>query len=205
MSRHLPALLIGLIVAAYWACVLRMAQKSRRVYGHSANLIPKERIGKLTRLIWFPVVALWIALPQVAALGHVHQWWLRPLFFLAPLAWGAVVAGTIALVYSLICWKIMGKSWRMGIDPSDDTPLVTQGPYAYVRHPIYALSSILMLCTVAACPSPPLLAVAAVHIFLLHYEARREEAHLLHVHGQDYQQYRQRTGRFVPRLRTGGS
>jgi len=205
MSRRLPVLLMGLIVVAYWARVLRLAQKSRRVCGHSANLIPAERIGKLTRLIWFPVVALWITLPLVAALGHARQRWLQPLFFLPSLAWCGVIAGAIALVFSLVCWRIMGKAWRMGIDPSADEPMVTAGPYAYVRHPIYTLSSLVVLCTAAVWPSPPMIVIAALHILLLRYEARREEAHLNHVHGAAYQDYCGRTGRFFPRWRQVGA
>jgi protein-S-isoprenylcysteine O-methyltransferase Ste14 len=198
--QHLPTLLIGLIVLMYWGRVLRMAQKSRRVCGHSANLIPGEPVGKLTRVIWFPVTAIWIALPPITALGHMRQTWLQPLFFFWPLAWIAVALAIFAFLGSLACWKIMGRSWRMGIDPNDATPLVTAGPYAVVRHPIYALSSLLVLCTAATCASPLMLCVAALHIMLLLFESRREEAYLIRLHGPAYAEYRRHTGRFIPRL-----
>ncbi len=92
----------------------------------------------------------------------------------------------------------MGKSWRMGIDPNEKTPLVVSGPYAYVRHPIYALSSVLMLATMLAIPSPLMIAVGITHLLLLQWEARREEQHLIRVHGQLYQNYFDSVGRFVP-------
>ena len=87
----------------------------------------------------------------------------------------------------------------MGIDPGERTPLIATGPFAYVRHPIYALSAVMMAATAAAVPSPLMLAAAAVHLALLLWESRREEKHLLRVHGNAYEAYRARVGRFVPR------
>lgn len=200
MPRNFPALLIGLIIAAYWGRVLRMAKKAKRVCGHSANLIPREPIGRLTRLIWFPVVIFWIALPFTAAWGEPRDRWFDPLFNLPILSWFSVLVAAVAFGATWVCWKIMGKSWRMGIDPTDITPLVTQGPYSYVRHPIYALSSLLMICTVAALPSTAMMIVAVLHIMLLLSEARREEAYLSRVHGSVYEDYRGRVGRFIPRF-----
>jgi protein-S-isoprenylcysteine O-methyltransferase Ste14 len=106
----------------------------------------------------------------------------------------------IAFVLTLMCWKKMGKSWRMGVDPGEKTALVVTGPFARVRHPIYALSSVLMLATVAVAPSALMIAVAAAHLLLLQLEARREEKYLASVHGEVYLDYCKKTGRFLPRI-----
>ena len=65
-----------------------------------------------------------------------------------------VVITAAALAATLVCWKRMGRDWRMGIDPAERTRLIVTGPYAYVRHPIYALSQLMMLGTVIAVPAP---------------------------------------------------
>ena len=93
----------------------------------------------------------------------------------------------------------MGTSWRMGIDPNDKTQLIFSGPYAFVRHPIYGLSSLIMIATLAAVPSPLMILAGVVHLALLQWEARREEHYLIQLHGDEYRNYRQRTGRFFPR------
>ena len=67
--------------------------------------------------------------------------------------------------------KKIGNRLAMGIDPADKTQLICTGPYAYVRHPIYALSSLLMLMTMVIWPSPVMLAVGVVHLLLLQWEA----------------------------------
>lgn len=98
-----------------------------------------------------------------------------------------------------VCWKKMGKSWRMGINPDEKTQLIVSGPYAYVRHPIYGLSSLLMLASLAVVPSPLMMIVAAIHLVLLQWEARREEQYLRLQHGRVYEEYCRSTGRFCPR------
>ena len=87
----------------------------------------------------------------------------------------------------------------MGIDPGEKTELVITGPYAYVRHPIYALQSLLLLASFVAVPNVLMLVVMLVVMGLLQWEARREEQYLLRTHGAQYEQYLRRVGRFVPR------
>jgi protein-S-isoprenylcysteine O-methyltransferase Ste14 len=195
-----PALLVGLILGAYWGRVIRLLYKAHKA-GHSANFIPREGIGRLLRLVWIPVVLLWIALPLIQGAGGAHDDpYLTPLFLLRPLSWLAVIVAFAALFLTLACWKEMGRSWRMGINPDEKTQLIATGPYAYLRHPVYALSSVLMLASVAVDASPLMIAVALLHLALLQFEARREEAYLLRTHGAIYQDYCRRVGGFFPRL-----
>lgn len=197
----LPALLIGLLIAAYWARVLRLAHKARRRTGRAANLIPAEPLGRLLRVIWFPTVFAWIALPLITFVRRHHlPVVLRPLYDSPAVTWLAFAVAGAAFVATLVCWTRMGKSWRMGIAPGEKTQLVITGPYAYVRHPIYALSCLLVLCTLAIVPSPAMAVVALTHVALLIWESRREERHLISVHGTPYQDYASRVGRFVPTL-----
>lgn len=202
MHIYVPGLCVGLIVGAYWARVLRMIVKTRRRTGSAANFLPPELLGRLLRFLWLPTVALWIVVPLGAALLANPPAPLSLLYDQPMIGWIGVAAALAALVATVVCWKRMGTSWRMGIDPSEKTRLVVTGPYAFVRHPIYALSSALMVASVVAIPVPLMIVVACIHLILLQWEARREEKHLSGVHGEQYEEYLSRVGRFVPKSLT---
>ena len=197
-----PAVIIGLILAIYWLRVLRMVVRTRATVGRAANFIPPERLGRLLRIIWIPVVVLWIILPLATPFVTGLPWALRPVAFAGGtvVGWLAVAVAAVAFALTWVCWIKMGSSWRMGIDPNERTTLVFNGPFAYVRHPIYGLSSLIMLATLAALPSPLMLLVAALHLVLIQWEVRREEKTLVLLHGPGYADYMQRVGRFVPRF-----
>lgn len=192
-------ILAGLPVLAYWIRVLIMARRQRRRTGRAANFLPPEPLGRFLRLIWIPTVLAWTAAPFLAA-ANAHPHALFAPLYAHPLlqAAGALLA-LAAFAATLYCWKFMGKAWRMGIDPAEKNPLVIAGPFALVRHPIYALSTLMMLGTLLAVASPLILGAGVVHISLLQWESRREEKHMFAIHGEHYAQYCQKVNRFVPR------
>ena len=195
---RVPILLIGLIVAAYWGRVLRMARKARQKTGRAANFLPPEPVGRLLRILWVPVVLMWVIHPFVTAtLPHSIRL-LRPFIASPWLAWPAAALVAVCFQASRACWRTMGSNWRMGIDPSERTSLVIGGAFAYVRHPIYALSQAMMLACVIAVPSPLMIAAGLSHVLLLQWEARREERHLCLVHGDEYRRYSAQVARFIP-------
>lgn len=197
MPKDWPALCIGLIVGAYWARVVKLVIKARRQTGRDANFVPPEPLGRALRIIWYPTVLLWIAHPTFNAWRPVAQ-----LYHVPAVRWCGVTIALLALLATLVCWKKMGKSWRMGIDPNEKTQLVVSGPYAFVRHPIYALSSLLMIASVVALPTVLMILLACIHLLFLQWEARREERYLVQLHGPSYQQYMSTVGRFIPWTRS---
>jgi len=207
MPRHWPPFLIGLLMLCYWGSVIAMVIKTKKRVGKAANFLPPEPIGRILRVLWYPLVITWIAHP--ITFGFVRKdfkrltWIIRPLVTMRYYAGIPLVIALVAFWMTLVCWRRMGKSWRMGIDPNETTELIVAGPYAYVRHPIYTLSILLMLCTMLILPTPLMLVVGVLHIVFLIWEARREERYLVHVHGEPYTRYLERVGRFIPRGRPG--
>lgn len=220
-----PALCIGLIVLFYWSRVIKLVIKTKRQTGRAANFFPPELLGRILRIIWYPNVAAWIFVPLVFSRWHdkklgaisaatvdgaiVHSataqpyfpWPIRPFWHVPPLAWTAVGIATVAMYLTLICWRKMGRDWRMGIDPAEQNTLIVNGPYELVRHPIYALQCTLAIVSFVAVPVPLMAIVAAVQVILLQWEARREERHMLKVHPALYGSYMRQVGRFIPRGR----
>lgn len=199
MVYHWPALLLGLIVGAYWARVVKMVLKQRRTTGRSANFFPRETLGQILRIIWYPAVLVWVLAPLVIALLPRNTILLRVFALHPALSWIGVAVAFICLGLTWICWKKMGKSWRMGIDPAEKTQLVITGPYAYVRHPIYALQILLAAASMLAVPATILFIACGIVIVFLYWEARREEQYLVGVHGETYARFLRNVGGFIPR------
>lgn len=93
----------------------------------------------------------------------------------------------------------MGESWRIGVDPGERTQLVTSGPFAMVRNPIFAAMLPTALGLTLLVPSWVALAGLAGLVIALELQVRVvEEPYLLEVHGDAYARYAARVGRFVP-------
>jgi protein-S-isoprenylcysteine O-methyltransferase Ste14 len=205
--KDLPCIALAATVWAYWACVGVMIVRVRRRTHKLSGIVPSQRVEQFMWLIWVPLVVAWMALPYLAGTRVGPPWGLPQVARELPLCalrWGAAAVGLACLALSIECWHRMGGNWRMAVTPDQRTELVTSGLYGHIRHPIYALSILLMLCTVVAAPTAPVAVIAVIHIALMIAKARNEERFLSAVHGAPYQRYVERTGRFVPRLRARG-
>jgi protein-S-isoprenylcysteine O-methyltransferase Ste14 len=201
--RDAPLYLLAATVWAYWvgAC-LKIARVGRRER-KAACFVPAEPLERLLWPVWFVLIISWIALPALAVFRPPYllvdeSLFRRPAF--SALRWGASLAAVLCLAGTIECWARMGESWRMAVTPGQKSELITTGLYSRIRHPIYALSILLMICSAVILPSFPMVAVAALHITFMVLKARNEERHLLRAHGERYSRYSERTGRFLPRL-----
>ena len=182
--------------------MVKLVIKTKKLTGRAANFVPPEKLGRLLRVIWYPNVVAWVVVPLVTAFVlRRHPQGLSLLYENVPARWLAVAAAFVAYYLTLICWRKMGRDWRMGIDPNEKNTLIVSGPYALVRHPIYALQCTLAVLSFLAVPSILVLIIAVLQCLLLQWEARREERHMLSVHGDVYGDYMRQVGRFLPRGR----
>jgi protein-S-isoprenylcysteine O-methyltransferase Ste14 len=108
----------------------------------------------------------------------------------------AVAAGTAALLWSQ---GAMGASWRIGVAASERTALVTDGPFALVRNPIFSAMLLSAAGFAALLPNVASLASLAALGLAIELQVRVvEEPYLARVHGEAYRAYASRVGRFVP-------
>jgi protein-S-isoprenylcysteine O-methyltransferase Ste14 len=151
------------------------------------------------------LVALGMLCALAAPLASLWGWPGGALLFAHPtlnrVGAAGVVLGTLA---TLAAQLTMGDSWRVGVDPSERTALVTGGLFGWVRNPIFTF----MLLTGAglALLLPNALALLAFALSALGIELHVrvvEEPHLLRTHGAAYRAYVARVGRFVPGIGRG--
>jgi protein-S-isoprenylcysteine O-methyltransferase Ste14 len=198
-------ILVTATIWAYWIGVGVMIVRVRRHTRRMAGVVPQQPLERLMWLIWVPLVAAWIVLPYLA-LHRTEPPLGLPGFARSGGLYGALrmvaaLVGVACLAATIKCWAQMGKDWRMAVSVGEKQNLITEGWFSRIRHPIYAFSMLLMICTVIVVPTWPMLVAGLVHIALMITKARNEERHLLASHGDSYARYLASTGRFVPRWR----
>jgi protein-S-isoprenylcysteine O-methyltransferase Ste14 len=150
------------------------------------TLRPLGLVTMLGLLAFFirPSSMAWSSLPLPA--------WLR----WAGLATAAL--GGILLVWTL---RTLGMNLTDTVVTRRAHTLVTGGPYRWVRHPFYGAAFLIFLGNALAAANWFLFAAGAIAFILLAARSRIEERKLLERFGEPYRAYRERTGRFLPRLR----
>ncbi|MGI5506382.1 methyltransferase family protein [Lentzea sp. CA-135723] len=155
------------------------------------------------------------------------EWWGGALFVLAlvlglaapalqlaevvsPLAFAGHLAGAAlaacGIVGTLLAQQAMGTSWRIGVDEAEATTLVTDGPFARVRNPIFTAMIATATGLTVLTPNVVALAGLAALVGAIEIQVRAvEEPYLLRTHGEAYRHYVSRSGRFLPPLVTKAS
>jgi protein-S-isoprenylcysteine O-methyltransferase Ste14 len=152
--------------------------------------------GWLGGVLFAAAVGLILAAPVLTLTGL-----LEPFAALDGTAAHALGIGlySFGLAGTLVAQGAMGSSWRVGVDASEKTDLVTDGPFALVCNPIFvamipAVLGLALLVPNIAAVVGFLSLVAAVELQVRFVE----EPYLLRTHGEGYAGYASRVGRFVP-------
>ena len=199
MERDIPTAIVATTVSAYWLAVILMVARSWICFRGPAGVIPKVRGERWMWLLWVPNIVAWVALPWQAWDQSRTDADLPP-----ALAFGRYVfalLAVIALGLTSRCWLAMGPNWSMAVNPSKPTSLITGGAFGIVRHPIYALSLLLMFATVATVASGPMLLVGVIHAAMIIAKTSSEERYLRQLHGSAYDEYCRQAGCYLPSLR----
>lgn len=124
---------------------------------------------------WREGPALWVAALLLGAMGDV-------------LMWTAI--------------KHLGRQFRIQAGLYQDHQLVRSGPYAIVRHPIYAGLLAMMLATgLLQTPWPWLLAAVAVFVMGTEIRVRTEDRLLAARFGAEFAEYSKRVPAYLPFVR----
>ncbi len=205
--EQIPAFVLGWTICTYWFCVAVKVVRVRRDARHVKRvLIPAHRLEQYLWIVWVPLLVGWMLLPFLAYLDIGERLAvLRPIAAAASPTFRtfrfiAAGLGVLCLGLSIVCWHYMGRHWRMSIDPSQEGALFVDGPFSFVRHPIYSLSILLMACSVVIVPCALMLILGLTHVMLMQIKARHEEQFLRGKYGRAYDDYCSRTGRFFPSL-----
>jgi protein-S-isoprenylcysteine O-methyltransferase Ste14 len=93
----------------------------------------------------------------------------------------------------------LGRNWGMPMSRKEQPELVSSGPYAHIRHPIYTGLILAMLGSAIGVNVFWVLILVPLGGYFI-YSARREETVMLQLFPEQYAAYMERTGMLAPRL-----
>ena len=103
----------------------------------------------------------------------------------------------VGLAFAVWARAHLGRNWGMPRAVKEDPELVMTGPYAYVRHPIYAGMFVAMIGSGLVAGWPWILFTVVFAAYFL-YSATEEEKLMLRTFPDSYPEYQQRTKMLVP-------
>jgi protein-S-isoprenylcysteine O-methyltransferase Ste14 len=170
-----------------------------RKYGREENTLKKREEGLASKiagvlgLIGFVSVLVYAINPSWLSWAALSlPLWLR---------WMGV--GISLLGFILLQWaqNTLGKSWSDTPRMIKEQLLITSGPYQFIRHPIYT-AFLLILGSTLLISANWLIGITWIGMTVLEVLSRIgfEESLMLEYFGNQYREYRKRTGRLLPRI-----
>ncbi len=147
-------------------------------------------------------VILFFALIAFLVMYLLGAKWIDALLFPLP-AW-LRGTGFVLGLFSVAFWTwtqvTLDTQWSAQLQLTKDHSLVTAGPYARVRHPLYSAMFGWGIALVLLTANWIFTAICVLMVFGLLWRVPKEEQMMLEAFGDEYKTYMRHTGRFFPRL-----
>jgi protein-S-isoprenylcysteine O-methyltransferase Ste14 len=180
-----PVVWIAFIV--YWRI---KAAKTKTTQRHE----PAAR--GILRALAFVFVIVLLSTPRIPLPWLYHQLWATGLW---PFCIGATI--TVAgLLFAIWARQHLASNWSSAVTIKQDHELITTGPYAVVRHPIYTGILTGFLGTAIALAQVRGVIGFAVIFIVLWAKLRKEEEWMRSQFGETYATYAHQTAALVPYL-----
>jgi protein-S-isoprenylcysteine O-methyltransferase Ste14 len=173
-------------VAYWWTMSTDVKETERR----------EQALSRLARLVLMICAVALLSLRSVP-LPWVNERFLPPgaLYF-----WSGAALTAGGLLFSVWGRRCLGKNWSQAVTVKEGHELITSGPYALVRHPIYTgLLLAFIGSAVARGEWRGILAVALVFAALW-FKLRLEEKWMRVRFGESYEAYSRRVAALVPHI-----
>jgi protein-S-isoprenylcysteine O-methyltransferase Ste14 len=105
------------------------------------------------------------------------------------------------LSFSIWARKTLGKNWSANPhETKKDHDLITDGPYKYVRHPIYSGEILALIGTFFATGRLNIFIFFTVFTFGVYMRSRIEDSVMANEFGDKYLEYKEKVGGIIPRV-----
>ncbi len=160
----------------------------RKEFGKAEAVISFAILGYFGSIILYMLNLSWFAWFQIPIYPEYVRW----------------SGGVLALVtIPLLGWihQTLDRQYSPCLQIKESHSLITTGPYARVRHPMYTVLTAFSFGTSLLTANFLIIGFAILLIIPFSFIARKEEQMMLETFGDEYQEYMKRTGRFFPQIR----
>ncbi len=182
-----------LVMRIYFARQVRRA--GERVMPDRQAIEREGRAVFAVRVLLGLLLAAWLVIyaiypPWLAVLSIPFPDWLR---------WLGFALGLASLGFWTWTQVALGKEWSPQLQLREEHHLVTTGPYAQIRHPLYTAMIGYGTSLALVTANWVFVVFAVVMIAGLFARVPQEEQMMIQGFGEEYKAYMQRTGRFFPK------
>lgn len=182
---------IGII--AWYFIRVPFERRAKRVRIVSNRRSPVDMVGLASGLLGLAVIpAVYVATGVPSQADHAAN----------PLA---IILGTAIFFFALWFFrrthKELGRNWSITLEIRDKHELISGGPYAFVRHPMYTSFMLMGLGQAFLLPNWVAGLAGLVGFAVLFFlRVDKEERMMLEIFGPQYRDYMGRTKRLIPYL-----
>jgi protein-S-isoprenylcysteine O-methyltransferase Ste14 len=175
--------------------VLRVRRAGERVMPDRQAIQREGRVTFAMRVVLFLLLIAFLMLyilnvPWIEVLSVPFPGWLR---------WLGFFLGLASLVFWRWAQEALGKEWSPQLQLREEHHLVTTGPYARVRHPIYTAMFGYGTSLALVTANWVFIGMAVLVMGGLITRVPKEEQMMLEEFGEEYKTYIQSTRRFFPK------
>lgn len=183
--------LLQVVVAATWVLRYGAARKDRKYAAGRQAITSDARFGTFGKVIFIvsntvTLFSFWTNTKALLLFAHGDAWRIAGLFVL--------LAATLLHVKAL---RHLGDNYSPCFDAHRPFRIVRQGPYQYIRHPIYLANILLCVGYSLASRSVWVLALSAYGAYKIISALLKEESYLAQAF-PDYKDYQAQTARLLP-------
>ena len=160
----------------------------RKEFGKAEAVISFAILGYFASIILYMLNQPWFAWTQIP-------------FYPEFVRWIGILIALVTIPFLGWIHRTLDRQYSACLQIIESHSLITSGPYAKVRHPMYTVLNAFAFGVSLLTANFLVIGFAILLVIPFPFVARKEEVMLLDTFGEEYSEYMKRTGRFFPRIR----
>lgn len=205
MNFYYSQVFLLVYIVAIWVFYLLLCRKEERIFEKSVSAeYGKTRLTSILYALMGIGYILWTLLIFIYFFNYRSVNWFYKITILDNdfVKIFSIVIMCFGFLLNILFTVSHGKSVKATLAKGEPTKLVTNGIFRYIRNPAYLSVDLGIFGTFLIIPGILTFAFSLSTIIALYLLSLEEEKLLLRMYGNDYEKYKNRAGRFFPKIKS---